>query len=119
VLVVDDFPTIRSLVVTFLGDDYVCTEARDGQEALLHTKTARPDVVITDLNMPVMDGLTFLRVLRDHADPAIAKIPVVVLSTNQDRDEALRFGANATLPKRVSARELRAVVEKVLQGTRP
>lgn len=118
-MVVDDFRAIRTLVVGFLGSEYVCSEAVNGQEALLQVKLSPPDLIITDINMPVMDGMEFLRELRSHEDPVIAKIPVIVLSTNQDRESALTVGANAAVPKRLSARELRTLVDRFLQRAMP
>ena len=114
VLVVDDFRTVRSLVIQFLGEGFSCVQASNGQEALLEIKARPPEVVITDLNMPVMDGMEFLRCLRSNSDPEIAKIPVIVLSTSVKRDSALDIGANAVVAKLISAAEIRAVVERVL-----
>lgn len=82
VLLVDDMLVIRALVRVYLmefGFDFV--EARNGEEGLTLARHQRPDLIITDLQMPVMDGAEFLRLLR--ADPALEAVPVIVLSTGE------------------------------------
>src|SRR5437016_13352504 len=77
ILVVDDRPTNREFLKTLLGhQSHQVLEAIDGAEALALVKSARPDLVISDIRMPTMDGYEFVHRLR--ADPIIADIPVIV-----------------------------------------
>src|SRR6476469_7278029 len=76
ILIVDDHPINRAFLTTLLGyAGYQLHEAIDGAEALKVVHMARPNLVITDVLMPTMDGYEFVRRLR--ADPAIARTPVV------------------------------------------
>lgn len=80
VLVVDDDASIRELLATALEDDgYEVVPARNGEDALSVCERWRPDVIILDLMMPVMDGWTFAKRLRETDD-----IPIVVLSAAND-----------------------------------
>lgn len=102
VLVVDDSPTLRMLLVQSLRTlGYVVHEAGNGTEGL-QVLEAQPgtEVVLTDLNMPVMDGITFIRRLR--ADPRFQSLPVILVSGATDKSEIRRAhdaGANGHLPK--------------------
>ncbi len=109
VLVVDD----ASLVRMFYRDaleraGYIVDEALNGLEALEKLHGAPTDLLIVDVNMPQMDGFTFLKVLR-RQDTAIATIPALVTSTearSQDMDAARAAGANFYLVKPVKPEEL-------------
>jgi len=80
VLVVDDDPSIRELLSTALEDDgYEVMPAANGQDALSVCERWRPDVIVLDLMMPVMDGWTFAKRLRERHE-----IPIVVLSAATD-----------------------------------
>jgi CheY-like chemotaxis protein len=80
VLVVDDSVTVRMQVVRLLFPHFECVEASDGVEALELARRVRPDAVITDLEMPRMDGMELLRKLR--ADPAFKSLPVLVCTSS-------------------------------------
>ena len=83
VLVVDDEPDIRTIVSQVLRDaGYTAVVAANGAEALDRMRKALPHGVVLDLNMPIMDGQTFLRVCR--ADPALADVPVAVMTAEHD-----------------------------------
>jgi len=84
----------------FEGAGYQVIEARDGVIGLKSVKARQPDLVITDVMMPTMDGLEFIRRLR--SDTKTAAIPILVVSGNSD----LGTGANARLPKPFTRREL-------------
>src|SRR2546429_5758373 len=76
ILIVDDRPTNRQFLLTLLGySDHRLLEAANGAEALERVRTERPDLVITDILMPTMDGYEFVRHLR--ADPDLASLPVI------------------------------------------
>lgn len=101
VLVVDDMPIIREPVAAALrhaGYEAIC--ASDGVEAMSSIKGCRPDLILLDLAMPNMDGLTFLRALR--GDAATASLPVILLTAITDRDSivgAARLGVRDYLLK--------------------
>jgi len=84
VLVVDDDPDIRELLFTALEDEgFEVVPAGNGQEALAIIKTFRPDVIVLDLMMPVMDGWQFAAELRAR-DDGDEDIPIVLLSAARD-----------------------------------
>jgi two-component system chemotaxis response regulator CheY len=117
VLVVDDSSSMRALVSSTLkGMGFETTEAADGQEALNKVKTMRTvDLVITDLNMPVMDGITFVQNLRKLA--ALKYVPVLLLTTEtrtEFKDKAKAAGATGWLTKPFDPKALTAVVQRIL-----
>lgn len=100
VLVVDDSTTIRLATGSLLErQGWRVTYAVDGMEALLRVSSELPDAVVTDIEMPRMDGLSLVRRLR--AEPRTAALPVVVVSSALDRfhAEAAATGADALLAK--------------------
>jgi ribonuclease P protein subunit RPR2 len=117
ILVVDDDPGLRALLrATFAGDVEV-REARDARDAVTVMARARPDVIVLDVEMPGVDGLTFCRSLKD--DPATREIRVVLLTglpSGADEAAALRAGADAYVRKPFSPLELLAAIERVAGG---
>lgn len=112
VLVVDDEPDVRQLVAQVLRANWSVLEARDGVAALTMIREQRPDVVLTDMMMPGMDGATLLREVR--ADPAIAHTSVVFLTAARDVESEttiLASGADDYLPKPFAPEVLRARVQ--------
>ncbi|MFZ1865985.1 MAG: ATP-binding protein [Polyangiales bacterium] len=112
VLVVDDEPDVRQLVTQVLRANWSVLEARDGVAALTMIREQRPDVVLTDMMMPGMDGATLLREVR--ADPAIANTPVVFLTAArgvESETAILASGADDYLPKPFAPEVLRARVQ--------
>ena len=109
VLVIDDATLVRLYYRTALEEaGFEVDEALNGLEALEKVLAAPPDLLIVDVNMPQMDGFTFLKVLR-RQDAAAASIPALVTSTEagpQDKDAARRAGANFYLVKPVSRENL-------------
>jgi len=84
VLVVDDDPAIRGLVAEALrGEGYVVDLAAHGREALDAMRANRPDTVVVDLMLPVMDGVSFLEACQK--EDLCADVPIVVMSSQQDR----------------------------------
>jgi len=107
ILIVDDESNIRFLVrVTLENAGYDVVEAHDGAAALERTKEGRPQLIVTDLMMPVMGGRELIERLR--ADPETATIPILVLSGNAG---LLPGGADAALPKPFDPQ---ALIESVL-----
>jgi PAS domain S-box-containing protein len=87
ILIVDDYPANRSFLVILLGyQKHSLLEASDGAEALMLVRAHRPDLVITDILMPTMDGCEFVRQLR--ADPVIAATAVVFFTAHYHKNEA-------------------------------
>lgn len=79
ILVVDDDSSIRGLIREILEiEGYVTVEVTNGRDAVTAARASRPGMIIMDLRMPVMDGVTAIRMLR--ADPATALIPIIALS---------------------------------------
>jgi HD-like signal output (HDOD) protein/DNA-binding response OmpR family regulator len=115
VLVVDDMPVIRDPIaaaLTAAGYETLC--AGKGREALQAVKTERPDLILLDIGLPDIDGLTVLRAIRTSFSPA--ELPVILLSSEEQRDSIVRaskLGAQEYLLKsRFSMKELLSRLEK-------
>ncbi len=120
ILVVDDDTLARELIRRMLQiKGWQVAEAADGLEALDHVARNRPDLLILDVMMPRMDGLTVCRRLR--GDPESARLPIIMLSakTQLDAVEAgLRAGADRYLGKPVAMNTLFETVETVMAEKR-
>ncbi len=118
ILVVDDQVQIRRLVSAILGAEYQVLEATGGEEALQIARQDMPDLVIMDILMPGMDGLTACSQIKN--DPVTSKIPVLVL-TIIDYDLNRRFaedlGADGYITKPFTAESLREAVARHLKPT--
>jgi len=115
VMTVDDSRTMREMVsFTLRKAGFEVSEAEDGSKALAALKAAPVDVVITDLNMPVMDGVALIRALR--ADPACRALPILMLTTESDagkKAEGKSAGATGWLVKPFDPERLVDVVRRV------
>ncbi|MDP9365213.1 MAG: hybrid sensor histidine kinase/response regulator, partial [Chloroflexota bacterium] len=119
VLVVEDHPELRAFVTGVLSPDHRVAVAEDGREALARARAERPDLIVTDVMMPGMNGEQLLGALR--ADPDLADVPVVVLSAwaeDELRVRLLRAGAQDYLVKPFAPEELRARVGNLLAMVR-
>ncbi|MCA0939627.1 response regulator [Yangia mangrovi] len=118
ILVVDDSPSVRRLICSTLRSaGYQPVEAVDGANALQVVGTTRPDAVITDQNMPNLDGLGFIRAFRQR--PESLGVPVIFVSTETDaalKAKAREAGAIGWMAKPFDDRKLLSVVTKVLGG---
>ena len=116
ILLVEDSPTIRNLLRMVLKQQgYSVSTAGDGLEGLEVLARNQVDLVITDVNMPRMDGFTFIS--RVRSQPAYAKLPIIVLSTesaSRDRQEGISLGADLYLTKPVPPQVLVEHVQKLL-----
>jgi two-component system chemotaxis response regulator CheY len=117
-LVVDDSPGIRQLVTAALsqvpGGTFV--EACDGAEGIRHLTLEAFDIVFTDLNMPVLNGLALVSFIRQQ--PSTRSLPVVVVTTEsaaEDRKRLLAAGANAYVNKPFRADALQAQLRALLR----
>lgn len=118
VLVVDDSEITRAILSrTLRGAGFEVIEAQDGAEGALKALRERPSVVITDLEMPTMDGFPMLRLLK--ADPLSAHIPVLILTSHGEaasRFWSLRTGADAYLTKDYRPQQLVATVARLAEA---
>ena len=115
ILLADDSIFHRMMMRTLLErEGYQVLEAGDGREALELVRSDRPDVVLLDIAMPSMDGVTTARRIRGSAGAA-ARVPIVfltALAASGDRDSALAAGGNDYLVKPIGGRELLAAVAR-------
>jgi CheY-like chemotaxis protein len=116
ILVVDDDRFVREAIGRYLSQaGYRVDEARSGAEALDRMRQVMPDMVLLDLNMPVMNGPTFVAAVRQ--DPRLASASVVVLSGQPDLcEEVVNLGARASLAKPIDLDILLAIVDRVTQS---
>jgi len=111
ILLADDNHDMRDYVTRLLGDSYEVEAVGDGAAALAAARDRRPDLVLSDVMMPRLDGLGLLKALR--GDPGLADLPVIFLSARAGEEaklEGLEAGADDYLSKPFSARELLARV---------
>ena len=122
VLVVEDSATMRSLLASALEDLDVpvkVTEAESGFEALRQLPRARYDLILTDINMPDINGLELVSFIK--RTEAYRQIPLVIISTEgseRDREKGLELGADAYLVKPFDPAELRRLAQTLLDGSR-
>jgi len=117
-LVVEDSPTMRQLIVFALRrlQTLKVTEADDGLDALKKLQAAKFDILITDINMPMMDGLKLVGHVRK--DAIHRDIPIVIITTEgaaEDRQRALALGANAYITKPIQAPQVINTVKELLK----
>jgi CheY-like chemotaxis protein len=116
ILVVDDERAFCDVVCEILeAIGYLAYFALDAAQALHKLPQVKPDMVLTDVMMPDMDGLSFVRYIREQ--PSWASTPVVIISakaTQEDRRKALESGANEFLAKPFSSYDLEELIERFL-----
>ncbi len=119
ILAVDDSPTMRRIIINTLkraGFNNV-VEATDGRDALAKMKVEKVDFVITDWNMPEMDGLAFVTNLRSSAE--YKTLPVLMVTTRSVKEdilEAMKAGVNNYIVKPFTPDTLKAKIEQTLAG---
>jgi two-component system, chemotaxis family, chemotaxis protein CheY len=115
ILVVDDDQSLRELLKLHLSNaGYDVRTASDGIEAGYAVLKATPDLIITDVNMPHMDGYEFIEALK--SDKSLPRIPVIFLTSLDDFDRGKQLGAVGYITKPVRADRLLAVVAEHLPG---
>jgi two-component system chemotaxis response regulator CheY len=117
ILTVDDSPSIRQMIKVVLEPGgHTVVEAGDGAQGLEKAKVAKPDLVITDLNMPVMNGLELIKALRGQ--PSLLGLPIVFLTTESNdaiKQQAKSAGATGWITKPFKPDQLLAVVSKLVR----
>ena len=119
VLVVDDHPDVRDYVARQVRRYYRVVEAADGEQALARMREAVPDLVVSDVSMPGMDGFALCRAVR--SDPELEFVPILLLSAaveTQSRVTGLEGGADDYVTKPFEVRELLARIARMLQSRR-
>ena len=118
VLVVDDNPAVRKLICELFSrelDFVVCGQAENGGDAIIKAQELTPDLVVTDLSMPFMNGLEETRELKK----LMPSVPIILYSAHMDRfvkKEALAAGASAAVAKTDVVAELVATARSLLEG---
>ena len=116
IMIVEDSRSLRRMIRTALAvDGYDVLEGQDGEEALALLRTTTPDMVITDVHMPGMDGLSLVRALR--ALPLFRFTPILILTTERSEEmkqRGLAAGATGWIVKPFDPEQLRKVVGRLL-----
>jgi two-component system chemotaxis response regulator CheY len=117
VLVVEDSPTMRQLIGFAIkripGSKVI--EATDGIDALKKLSSEKIDIILADINMPIMDGLKLVSLVRNN--PSYKSIPIIMITTEgaeEDKNKALAIGANAYLTKPIQTQELMRLVNSFI-----
>jgi two-component system, cell cycle response regulator DivK len=115
ILVVDDTEWNRDLIVQLLEDDYNVLQAVDGADGVRKAEQEKPDLILMDLGMPVMDGWEATRKIKANGD--LAHIPVIAVTSHAmvgDEIEARNAGCDDYLPKPIDESELLRKISKFL-----
>jgi two-component system chemotaxis response regulator CheY len=118
ILIVEDSPTMRQLLVFALKrmKDVDIVEAQDGMDGLRKVTSDHFDLAFVDINMPVMDGLKLISLIRGEQE--LGAMPICVITTEgakEDRERALGLGANEYLTKPIQANRVLAVARSLLK----
>ncbi len=118
ILIVEDSPTMRQLLVFALRrlKDVEIVEAQDGMDGLRKVSSDHFDLALIDINMPVMDGLKLINLIR--SDDNLKEIPICVITTEgakEDRERALSLGADEYLTKPIQANRVLAIAKSLLK----
>lgn len=116
-LVVEDSPMMRQLLVFALAriKQLTVTEAEDGVDGLRKLAQGKFDLIITDINMPIMDGLKLVKRIR--SDESHKDVPIIIITTEgsqEDRQRAMALGATAYITKPIQAPQVIAKVKELL-----
>lgn len=117
ILVVDDSPTTRSLIASNLSEtgDYDVIEAASGFEALKVLPSRKVDLIITDINMPDINGLELISFVREN--PIYSAIPTMIVTTEdseEDRRRGMQLGAREYVIKPFTVEELQEAVHRAM-----
>ena len=116
-LVVEDSPTMRQLIAfalkRFKGARVI--EAADGVDALKKLQTEKVQMILTDINMPIMDGLKLVTLVRQN--PSLKGMPIVIITTEgaaEDRERGMALGANAYISKPIQTAHLIKTITELM-----
>ena len=116
ILVVEDQPDNRKIIRDMLaGTDYEITEAENGEEALSAIAKQRPDLILMDIQLPIMDGYTATRHIK--GDPALRFIPIIAVTSyalSGEEKKARAAGCDDYVPKPYSPRQLLAKIRQYI-----
>jgi two-component system, cell cycle response regulator DivK len=113
ILVVEDQEDNRQIMRDMLaGTDYEITEAENGEEALAAIAKRRPDLILMDIQLPIMDGYTATRRIKD--DPALRAIPIIAVTSYVEDEKARAAGCVEYVPEPYSPRQLLAKIRQYL-----
>jgi two-component system cell cycle response regulator DivK len=115
ILVVDDTEWNRDLIVQLLEDEYAVVQAVDGEDGIKKTEQEKPDLILMDLGMPVMDGWEATR--RIKASPDLKSIPIIAVTSHAmvgDEIQAREAGCDDYLPKPVDEEILLQKIKKFI-----
>ena len=120
VLIVEDSPTMRQLLVFALKrlKDVEIVEAQDGMDGLRKVTSDSYDLALVDINMPVMDGLKLISLIR--GEPGLQSMPICVITTEgatEDREKAMALGADEYLTKPIQANRVLTMAKGLLKVT--
>jgi len=118
ILIVDDEPNIRRLLQYNLGENFEVVSASNGEEALAELQKQRPDLIVTDVSMPNLDGFDFLKKVRSN--DLLKHIPVIFLSArgqSMDKIKGLKMGADDYITKPFNPEELEIRINSLLRRT--
>ena len=113
ILLVEDHPDIRNMMLTYLLlNKYEVVEAENGYDAIQQALDHKPDVILMDIAMPVLDGISSTRAIRENEE--LAGVPIFCLTAFGDfyRDRATKAGCNAVLQKPIDFRRLDALLQE-------
>jgi len=118
ILIVEDSPTMRQLLVFALKrlKDIDIVEAQDGMDGLRKVTSDHFDLALVDINMPVMDGLKLISLIR--GEEGLKAMPIIVITTEgarEDRERALALGADEYLTKPIQANKVLQVAKSLLK----
>ncbi len=118
ILIVEDSPTMRQLLVFALRrlKNVDIVEAQDGMDGLRKVSNDHFDLALIDINMPVMDGLKLISLMR--GEETLKEIPIIVITTEgaaEDRERALNLGANEYLTKPIQANRVLSLARGLLK----
>ena len=119
ILVVEDSPTMRQLITFAMKRiaNAKVIEATDGVDALKKLSSEKIDLILADINMPVMDGLKLVSLVKNNQ--SYKDIPVIIITTEgakEDKERALAIGANAYLAKPIQTQELIRLVNSFISS---
>ena len=119
VLLIDDEYYVREAIKTSVpwhnNGFIICGEAEDGEDALHKLFELKPDIALVDINMPIMDGLKLVSIVRNY--PNYKDTPIIVIDTGgatEDRERALALGANEYITKPIQTMKILETVKKLM-----